>query len=85
MLFLSATEVEQMTGLKQRARQCQWLADRRYPFEVNAAGRPVVLISTVEKRLFCRPETSSLLVIFLSNILILFGWLSGGSNRLARR
>lgn len=50
-LFLSDPEVARLAGSPRRRRQIAWLADRGYPFEVNAAGRPVVLRSVVLARL----------------------------------
>ncbi|MCH7853391.1 MAG: DUF4224 domain-containing protein [Proteobacteria bacterium] len=50
-MFLSASEIESLTGRKRLRHQAKWLAQHSFPFEVNAAGFPVVLKSVVEKRL----------------------------------
>lgn len=50
-VFLMKEDLEKLTGLKRPARQCQWLAHHGYRFDVNAAGRPVVLMSAVEQKL----------------------------------
>ena len=50
-VFLSQDQIEQLTGLKRPSRQCRWLGDHGYRFEVNTRGRPVVLLSAVEQKL----------------------------------
>jgi hypothetical protein len=51
MMFLTKTDIEQLTGRKRVVQQTQWLIENGYAFHVNAAGIPVVLRSVVEKRL----------------------------------
>ena len=55
-MFLTKTDIEQLTGRKRVAQQTQWLAENGYAFQVNAAGLPVVLRSVVEKRLGGHPK-----------------------------
>jgi hypothetical protein len=50
-MFLGAKDIEVLTGRKRRQHQISWLSDHGYPFEVNAAGVPVVLRSVVERKL----------------------------------
>lgn len=50
-MFLAAKDIEVLTGRKRRQYQINWLAEHGFPFEVNAAGVPVVLRSFVEQRL----------------------------------
>jgi len=50
-MFLTNEEICELTGYKRHTAQCRWLADRGYRFEVNSLGRPVVLVSIVERRL----------------------------------
>ena len=50
-MFLTKQHVEDLTGFKRPSRQCRWLANHGYRFEVNAAGWPVVLSSVVEQKL----------------------------------
>ena len=50
-MFLAAEDIEILTGRKRRRHQIRWLCDHGYPFEVNAAGVPVVLRSVVELKL----------------------------------
>ena len=50
-MFLTADELEALTGYSQKPKQVRWLADRRYPFDIGADGRPRVLRSYVERRL----------------------------------
>ncbi len=50
-MFLSKEDLEQMTGFKRPSRQRKWLDHNGYRFDVNAAGRPVVLMSAVEQKL----------------------------------
>ena len=41
-MFLTATELEDLTGYKTGKRQCRWLAEQGYSFDVRADGRPAV-------------------------------------------
>lgn len=49
-MFLSPDEVYRITRKKQRAAQCRVLTRLGYAFEPDAAGWPLVLTSTVQKR-----------------------------------
>lgn len=50
-MFLSAEELQSLTGRKRVTLQREWLTLRGWLHEVNAAGRPVVLRSYAESRL----------------------------------
>lgn len=41
-MFLTREEIEGLTGYKTGKRQCQWLADNGYRFDVRADGRPAL-------------------------------------------
>lgn len=51
MMFLSADELSELTGRKQRARQIAWLKANKWAHEVNDVGRVLVLRSYFEARL----------------------------------
>lgn len=50
LMFLTPDEVYRITRKKQRAAQCRVLKAKGYAYEPDAAGWPLVLKSTVEKR-----------------------------------
>ena len=50
-MFLTADDIEALTGYKKPKLQRRWLLDHGYRFEVRADGRPAVLASQVEARL----------------------------------
>jgi hypothetical protein len=50
-VFLSASEMAELTGYKQPARQIRWLTTQRYRFEVGGDGLPKVARSFAEARL----------------------------------
>jgi hypothetical protein len=50
-MFLTAEEIRELTGYQRYADQRTWLTNHGWRFEVNAAGRPIVLRSFAEKRL----------------------------------
>ncbi|TCP13798.1 uncharacterized protein DUF4224 [Crenobacter luteus] len=50
-MFLSAEEIASLTGRKRVHLQREWLIQRGWLFEENAAGRPVILRSYAESRL----------------------------------
>lgn len=50
-MFLTAEDLENLTGYVVAAYQCKWLDRNGYPFELTRAGRPRVLRAFVEKRL----------------------------------
>ena len=50
-MFLTLEEVRELTGYKRAADQIRWLAGRRVPHSVNAAGRPVVSRAAAETML----------------------------------
>jgi hypothetical protein len=41
-MFLSSTDIAQLTGRKQPRKQCEWLAANGVKFWVRADGKPVV-------------------------------------------
>lgn len=50
-IFLTADELEQLTGYERPADQARWLRLRAWVFEVNAQRRPIVLRAYAEGRL----------------------------------
>lgn len=54
-MFLSAEELEQLTGRKRWSAQIRWLRDHHWAFTVRADGRPVVARREAERQL----ETAS--------------------------
>jgi len=46
-MFLSKTEIEELTGLKQPLRQIRWLLANGYCPDVRADGRPALLVEQV--------------------------------------
>lgn len=57
MMFLTKEEVQELTGYKTQAKQCMWLTNHGWKFEVSAIGRPVVLRRYAEERLSDAPAT----------------------------
>lgn len=49
-LFLTPTELRELTGFALKAKQIEQLRIMGVPFRVNGAGRPVVTVSAVEGR-----------------------------------
>lgn len=50
-LFLTDEEMVELTGAKRKTTQIRWLAQHRYPHEINANGAPKVLRCYLERRL----------------------------------
>jgi hypothetical protein len=50
-LFLSSTELFNLTGYKSARSQIKWLRSRRWIFEINAAGAPRVARAHFERRM----------------------------------
>ncbi len=46
--FLTDSEIAQLTGLKRKTAQVNWLRQSGIPFRVNAAGRPVICRSALD-------------------------------------
>lgn len=55
-MFLTAEEIQTLTGLKGTSRQVGWLRIKGWRFELNATGRPVIARRYAEKMLGCCPE-----------------------------
>lgn len=49
-MFLSAEDLEALTGYRKPALQRRWLVANGYHFDVRADGRPALLRSQVEAR-----------------------------------
>jgi hypothetical protein len=49
-LTLTAAELENLTGYKTGKRQCRWLADNAYSFDVRADGTPALSREHYEAR-----------------------------------
>lgn len=50
-MFLTPTELAELTGYQRHADQRKWLTARGWLFETSATGRPVVARSYAESRL----------------------------------
>ena len=50
-MFLSSEDLEALTGWKRPKEQIKFLKDQAIPHLINAAGKPVVLRSVIDKRL----------------------------------
>ncbi|MGO9443925.1 MAG: DUF4224 domain-containing protein [Thiobacillaceae bacterium] len=48
-MFLTRDDLCKLTGYKAQSRQRRWLQRNGIPHSVNAGGKPVVLVSVVEK------------------------------------
>jgi hypothetical protein len=48
-VFLTATDLEELTGYRQRKRQVQWLTDNRIKFIRNRAGFPKVCQAEIDR------------------------------------
>lgn len=55
-MFLTDEQLVILTGRKRRAGQIAWLAERRIPHIVSAAGFPVVAVREIERRLVQDPK-----------------------------
>lgn len=49
-MFLTADELAELTGRRIKSKQIEALRRMGLPFHVNAAGKPVVSVSTIEGR-----------------------------------
>lgn len=58
-LFLTETELRDLTGRKLKSRQVEALARMGVPYLLNAAGRPVVCRAHLEGRTDPPPEPST--------------------------
>ena len=50
-IFLSESEVQQLTGRLRPKAQCMWLLNHGWKYTVNQLGRPVVAIAEAERKL----------------------------------
>jgi len=50
-MFLSPSELRELTGYAHRAKQTSWLASRAWPYETSATGRVLVLRDYMVRRL----------------------------------
>jgi len=50
-MFLTAEQLQELTGRTRVKAQASWLRERSYPFEIDANGKPKVLRTVVESRL----------------------------------
>lgn len=51
-MFLTATELHQLTGYQKPALQRRWLTQNGYQFDVRGDGRPVILEAQLRFRQF---------------------------------
>ena len=54
-MFLTETDLRELTGYQIHAYQRRWLKQRGWKFEESATGRPVVLRAYAESRLSDQP------------------------------
>ncbi len=57
-MFLSATELQELTGYKRPADQRRWLVSHGWSFEIRADGKNIVLIEEARNRLLTRKSSS---------------------------
>lgn len=50
-MFLTKSEIKELTGYARNTRQIEWLASHGYRFDVARSGVPMVLKSHIEERL----------------------------------
>lgn len=50
-MFLTDADLLVMTGYKSRHHQRRWLAEHGYRHDLNRAGRPIVLVDEVVRKL----------------------------------
>lgn len=50
-MFLSASEIQRLTGRVQHSAQVRWLQRQGFRFTVNALGDPVVAIAEANRKL----------------------------------
>ena len=53
-MFLTPDELVELTGYKRPSAQARWLRDRRWRFELNAAGQPRVARAYLERRMVAK-------------------------------
>ncbi|WP_332688276.1 DUF4224 domain-containing protein [Devosia sp.] len=58
-MFLSASEVAEMTGRTRPTAQVRWLTDQKFAFIIGADGRPKVLKAVALARLGGKEETKT--------------------------
>ena len=58
-LFLTAPDIQDLTGYQRPHDQIRWLRQRAYVFELGADGRPRILRSYLERRLGGAVESPS--------------------------
>jgi hypothetical protein len=59
-MILTPEQLADLTGRKRTKGQIGWLTDHGYRFDLNAIGRPVVLVKEVEGKLLspeCKTRT----------------------------
>jgi len=50
-MFLTAQEIERLTGKKRPSAQIAWLRERGYKIDVNGLGQPIVAIAEATRKL----------------------------------
>lgn len=58
-LFLTSTEVTDLTGYKYASKQIDWLKNNQYIFEINSSGKPKILRSHLISRLSESPKQTT--------------------------
>jgi hypothetical protein len=50
-MFLSAEEIQRLTGKKRPSAQVAWLKDHSYRFSVNGLNQPIVAVAEATRKL----------------------------------
>jgi hypothetical protein len=50
-MFLTAQEIQTLTGRRRYSAQVRWLREKGYKFDVNGLGEPVVAVAEVNRKL----------------------------------
>ncbi|MEE9492202.1 MAG: DUF4224 domain-containing protein [Gammaproteobacteria bacterium] len=50
-MFLNKKELSDLTGVKTKKKQVEWLSENKYRFTLNVVGWPKVLVREVESKL----------------------------------
>jgi hypothetical protein len=51
LVFLSASDIERLTGKKRPSAQVRWLRKRGYKIDVNGLGEPILAVAEANRKL----------------------------------
>lgn len=57
MIFLTDSDIAELTGYKRPTAQRKWLLRNGYRFEVRADGRPRVMVAEAERHMLGKAQT----------------------------